>query len=130
MYVNYYKLRAYFIPFDESGQGGAHRFKTGTHFSDVFRLYRFDRKLRILVNDMLERLELAGKTRWAFELSQAKGGQAHEDARNFRDPALHQRSFDSLIEQYRKSKEQFAEHHRRKYPALYLPRQCGSAWSC
>jgi abortive infection bacteriophage resistance protein len=120
-YVNYYKLRAYFIPFDEGGRSGDHKFKAGTNFQDVFRLYRFDRKLRILVNDMLERFELAVRTRWAFELSQAKGGQAHEDVANFSRPDLHRRSLENLKEQYEKSKEQFAEHHKKTYPSLFTP---------
>lgn len=120
-YVNYYKLRAYFIPFDVKGPEGAHHFKAGTRFQDIFSLYRFDRKLRILVNDMLERFELALRTRWAFELSQAKGGQAHEDPANFTNPDLHQKSLANLRDQYQRSKEQFADHHKRTYPTLYTP---------
>lgn len=120
-FVNYYKLRAYFIPFDLASSKGGHSFKSGTKFDDIFSLYRFDRKLRILVNDMLERFELAVRTRWAFELSQIKGGDAHEDVRNFRDPAIHQRSLGNLKDNYQRSKEQFAEHHKRHYPKMMTP---------
>ena len=120
-FVNYYKLRAYFIPYDQAGPGGPRQFKSGTTFDDIFSLYRFDRKLRILVNDMLERLELAVRTRWAFELSQLKGGQAHEDPANFKRRDIHQRSLDSLKENFLRSKEQFAEHYRLKYPNLMTP---------
>lgn len=120
-FVNYYKLRAYFIPFEDFGAAGEHRFKEGTSFDDIFSLYRFDRKLRILVNDMLERFELSVRTRWAFELSQASGAFGHEDPANFTDPVRHQLSMDSLEEQYRKSKEQFADHHRTSYPNLRTP---------
>ena len=53
------------------------------------RMYRFDRKLRILVNDMLERFELSVRTRWAFEVSQASGPLVHEVPAHFTDPVRH-----------------------------------------
>ena len=120
-FVNYYKLRAYFIPFEDQSVDGKHTFKKGTSFEDIFRLYRFDRKLRILVNDMLERFELAVRTRWAFELSQVAGPYAHEDSENFTDQIRHGEFLDDLVAKYRSSKEQFAEHHRSSYPKLRTP---------
>ena len=120
-FVNYYKLRAYFIPFEVNADEDGHSFKPGTNFRDIFSLYRFDRKLRILVNDMLERFELAVRTRWAFEMSQAGGPYVHENSANFTDSGQHQLSLDNLVETYKKSKEQFAEHHQDRYPKLLSP---------
>ena len=39
--------------------GTDHRFRKGTQFDDVLQLYVFDRSLRLLVMDALERVEVA-----------------------------------------------------------------------
>jgi len=55
--IGYYRLSPYMIPFQI--QGGDHRFKPGTAFDSVLRHYVFDRQLRLLVTDALERFEVA-----------------------------------------------------------------------
>lgn len=55
MTIGYYRLSAYFLPFQEE----KNKFKTGTTFSDILDLYIFDRKLRVHVMDALERIEVA-----------------------------------------------------------------------
>lgn len=55
--IGYYRLSAYCIPFY---QPEAHeQFKPGVDFNDVLALYIFDRQLRLLVMDALERIEVA-----------------------------------------------------------------------
>lgn len=53
--IGYYRLSAYFLPFQEE----KNKFKAGTTFSDILDLYIFDRKLRLHVMDALERIEVA-----------------------------------------------------------------------
>lgn len=124
-YVNYYKLRAYFIPFDlkTHNQSPDHKFP-GTKFSDVFQLYRFDRKLRLIVCDMMERFEVAVRTQWALEISQETGDpQAHEDAGNFR-PAFNHSKFMSMLQleyDQNRATEDFVVHHKAAYPNLLTP---------
>jgi len=55
--VSYYRLSAYFLPF-KNGES----FRPGTEFNDVAGLYIFDRKLRLLVLDAIERIEVALRT--------------------------------------------------------------------
>lgn len=47
--LNYYRLGAYWLPFEADHAG--HRFRPGTRFSEVLNLYVFDRELRLLVLD-------------------------------------------------------------------------------
>lgn len=51
-HINYYRLGAYWLPFEQDHQN--HIFKSGTCFDDVLNLYIFDRKLRLLVLDAIE----------------------------------------------------------------------------
>jgi abortive infection bacteriophage resistance protein len=55
--IGYYRLSPYMIPFQL--EGGGHQFRAGTEFDSVLRLYIFDRQLRLLVMDALERFEVA-----------------------------------------------------------------------
>ena len=56
-HIGYYRLSPYTIPFQQ-GQPD-HLFREGTAFDDVLDLYIFDRALRLLVMDALERVEVA-----------------------------------------------------------------------
>lgn len=57
--VGYYRLSGYWYPRrDQSSQGG-NTFQPGTDFANVADLYEFDRKLRTLIHDALERVEIA-----------------------------------------------------------------------
>jgi len=56
--IGYYRLSAYFRPFFVPGQQ-TKRFLPGTTFDDILQLYVFDRELRLLVLDALERIEIS-----------------------------------------------------------------------
>ncbi|MFO7606289.1 MAG: Abi family protein [Desulfurivibrionaceae bacterium] len=74
-HLNYYRLAAYWLPFEEDHP--SHRFKPGTQFDIVLEHYIFDRELRLLVMDAIERLEVSLRTRWAYCLSHTYGPHAH-----------------------------------------------------
>lgn len=57
--LGYFRLSPYTIPFQQPPRTSEHRFKPGTEFDDVLDLYVFDRALRLLVMDALERVEVA-----------------------------------------------------------------------
>lgn len=56
-HIGYFRLSPYTIPFQQ-GQPD-HAFRNGAAFDDVLDLYVFDRTLRLLVMDALERVEVA-----------------------------------------------------------------------
>lgn len=70
--VSYYRLSGYWYSFrrdDEAQQGRKlNEFMPGTSFDDVWERYRFDRKLRFLFLDAIDRIEIAFtyKTRTLF----------------------------------------------------------------
>lgn len=55
-FIGYFRLSGYSKFFR---QDGTSEFKSGITFSDIFELYKFDRKLRILVMDVHKRIEIA-----------------------------------------------------------------------
>ncbi|GAA4703457.1 hypothetical protein GCM10025781_22750 [Kocuria gwangalliensis] len=56
-HLGYYRLSPYTIPFQQGGSD--YLLHNGTSFNDVLDLYVFDRALRLLVMDALERVEVA-----------------------------------------------------------------------
>ncbi|WIM72120.1 Abi family protein [Corynebacterium suedekumii] len=62
--VGYYRLSGYWYPFRQSSQVNGEtvvldNFISGTTLSAISELYEFDRRLRLLVLDAIERVEVA-----------------------------------------------------------------------
>jgi abortive infection bacteriophage resistance protein len=53
--ISYYRLSAYFLPY----QAIKSKFNSGINFDLILDTYKFDRKLRLLVFDCIERIEVA-----------------------------------------------------------------------
>ncbi len=69
--LNYYRLRAYWVPL-EVGKD-THQFREGTTFDQVVHLYTFDRELRLLVLGAIERVEVSVRAIWAYNLAHEYG---------------------------------------------------------
>ena len=77
--VNYYRLSGYLYPFRNLP---GEQFATGTHLNTVWRRYVFDRRLRLIVLDAVERIEIAVRTRLVYHFVHAHGPFGHLDDRN------------------------------------------------
>lgn len=73
-FISYYRLSAYTIPFQTPSSTQPHQFKPNTTFDDILNLYIFDRELRLLVMDAIERIEVAIRTQICNVLSLQKDG--------------------------------------------------------
>lgn len=139
--LGYYRLSGYWYPLRaidtvaSSAQGKAVRldsFMPGSRFEDVVRLYVFDKKLRLLALDALERIEMAVRVDLAYLLGQ-RDPRAHEKPAclhgNFTKKMIvsgsdagktqHQvwlSKYHSML--YRARKEPFVAHHQQQYGAL------------
>lgn len=113
-HLNYYRLGAYWIPFEQNHAN--HTFKPGASFSEVLNLYVFDRELRLLVMDAIERIEVSIRTGWAYHLSHRYGTHAHLDAGLFKKQWRHKGNVDNLKKDVRRScHETFIKHLCDKY---------------
>ena len=82
-HLNYYRLSGYWLPFEANHN--PHTFTPGTNFNQVIDLYVFDRELRLLIMDAVERVEVSVRTPWAYHLSQKYGPHAHLNSYLFSD---------------------------------------------
>ena len=97
--VGYYRLSAYWLPYEEPpqlGQTRSKRFRAGTRLEDVIDVYIFDRKLRLLVTEAIERIEIAVRSRWTNRLTLAHGAHAYMDTTLFQSGWTHARMIAAL----------------------------------
>lgn len=130
--IGYYRLSAYWYPFRDfcelpgPGQRSVRcdRFVAGTTFEKAFDFYLFDKELRLIISDALERIEI-GMRAYLVEVLGARGPHAHRDARSY-NSALTTAEVDGgetpldkflrgLDESFVKSKEEFSKHFCRTY---------------
>ncbi len=122
--IGYYRLSAYCLPFEHAAAAGLprdHQFKPGTRFDDMLALYVFDRKLRLVVMEAIERVEVAVRTGWAHELAIRHGPHAQMNPSLFKNPWDHARDLARIATDMQGSAETFVEHYRRTYTEPYLP---------
>ena len=115
-FINYYRLAAYWLPFE--ADHSTHTFRPGTTFDLVLDHYVFDRNLRVLLIDAIERVEVAVRTQFAFQLAHAYGPHALLDPELFNatGPRWSYRGNRQTLEQeVRDSRETFVQHLRETY---------------
>lgn len=130
--IGYYRLSGYWYPYRDSSTDPAtgipvvrDQFKAGTHFSEIVDLYVFDKMLRLLMLDVIERIEIALRVQITLQLGQY-GSCAHLDPNHLHgnfsrrpDPKTgqirHREWMRRVEEAFDQSKEDFAKHFRTKY---------------
>ena len=75
--ISYERFKAYLIPF--KCKGSSRQLKPETTFNNVCELYEFDRELRLLVMDAVERVEVAVRTQLTYHIAHKYGMFAHEN---------------------------------------------------
>jgi len=120
-HINYYRVRAYWMPFEEKAVEHEHHFKAGATFDDALTLYIFDRKFRLLVMEAIERVEISFRTRFAHELALKYGSHAYLDSPLFRRIDTYQQHIESLQAEISRSQETFIEHYRTTYNDPLMP---------
>lgn len=122
--IGYYRLSAYWLPFEDApspGQTRSRRFGGGTTWDDIIELYAFDRRLRLLIMEAIERFEVAVRSSWTNALTLAHGSHAYLDHRNFKDGVVHAKTIAQIASSASQSKEPFIQHYKKKYTTPTLP---------
>ena len=84
--VNLYRFHGYLEPFvDQTVQGNHHPFLPNTLFSTVVDRYDFDARLRTLLLEAFNCIEVSIRTQWTYHLAYTEGGGefAHLDPNLF-----------------------------------------------
>lgn len=113
-FISYYRLRAYTYPFQDNNDPN-HPFRNGCTFDEVLELYIFDRELRILVLDAIERIEIALRTQIIHHFAMDHGSHWHEDPALFTNRSLFNRDRQKLRTELGRSSEVFIKHYYNKY---------------
>lgn len=123
-YVSYYRLSAYMLPY-KLPQSNSDIFKEGTKWDDIRNLYKFDRKLRLLVFDAIERIEIALRAQIIYQLSHKYGSHWQNNSSLFKTTSNHKTGKiysvyndiqTHITEQLNANRKvQFIEHYLQKY---------------
>ena len=112
--ISYYRLRAYTYPFQDN-QNPDHPFNTVISFEDIIELYVFDRKLRLLLFDALEKVEISFRTNIIYQYAISEGSHWHLKPELYRDTIRFVNHIDSLQKEIDRSNETFIDHYNNKY---------------
>ena len=120
--VNYYRLSGYWYTFRNPDD----MFKPGTTFDLVWTTYVFDRHLRLIVMDAIERIEIAVRSLLAYHHAHKHGAFAYAlDPASLPklSPDEYHAFLDRVAEETERSQEAFVEHFQSKYGDShgYLP---------
>ncbi|WP_298764085.1 Abi family protein [uncultured Polaribacter sp.] len=63
--ISYYRLSAYFLPYQQTKD----TFNAGVNFNQIVQTYMFDKDLRLLVFDCIERLEITIRTQFIYTMA-------------------------------------------------------------
>jgi abortive infection bacteriophage resistance protein len=117
--INYYRLSAYTLPFQV--QNPDHHFIENTKFEDILDLYVFDRELRLLVMDAVERIEIAIRSHLNNYMSLTYGPHWYLDESHFIHTFAHKELLAGIEKYCQKKKEVFVKHYMEKYCEPRLP---------
>lgn len=120
-YIGYYRLSAYMYPLLQIPKE-LHQYKPNTYFSQVMMLYRFDKKLRLLAFNEIEKIEVAVRSaivNTGCEMTNDPFWMT--DSRNFIDTRKFQHTMDLIDNELRRSREDFIVHFKQTYSDPYPP---------
>lgn len=120
-HIGYYRLSAYMYPLLSTPKD-RHIYKTGSTFRRVMMLYRFDKKLRLLMFNEIEKIEVAIRSAVVNIASDMTGNPFWmTDATNFIDQGKFAKTMSLIDAELRRSREDFIVHFKETYSEPYPP---------
>lgn len=121
--VSYYRLQGYWHPFRLPGQDAV---RPGTTFAKIWDLYTFDRELRLLVMDPIERVEVYVRSQLAMLHGLRFGPMAYAvqptSMPELRDRQRFMETIKKDADEAARAGHPFVEHYRQKYTSeAHLP---------
>lgn len=120
-FIGYYRLSAYMYPLLQMPKA-QHRYKPNMSFSHVMMLYRFDKKLRLLLFNEIEKIEVAVRStivNTGCELLCDSFWMTNGDF--FIDKNKFNHTLELIDSEMHKSREDFIVHFRQTYSNTYPP---------
>jgi abortive infection bacteriophage resistance protein len=111
--VSYYRLAGYWWPMQADKTN--HTFKPDSTFDDVISLYNFDSELRILLFDVIEKIEISLRTKLIYHLSHEFDAWWFQNTTIFQNTTALIQTLASMQEEVERSKDIFIKEHYKKY---------------
>jgi len=128
--ISYYRLKGYW--WDMQQDFTLHTLQPNTYFEDIVARYNFDRKLRLILFDAIERIEIALRTKMIYHLSIGHGSLWYLNPALFENTpfkvngnpvlvngvpkTIHQNTIEELQREFNRSQEIFIKDHHNRYP--------------
>lgn len=119
-FVGYYRFSGYWYPYRAKQPNGprSSSFQPGVTFDQFVALYTFDRRLKLLVQDAVERIEIAMRVKFGRTLGR-RGPFAHQDPtqldQRFASSSRYADWQARLAKERSRSREDFVLHFRTSY---------------
>lgn len=112
--ISYYRLKGYW--WDMQSNETTHDFQPNCHFEVVIDRYNFDRHLRLILFDAIERIEIALRTQMIHHLSLDHGPLWYQESSLFPNTVLHSNNLTHLMREFSYSQEIFIIDHKNRNP--------------
>lgn len=100
---------------------GLHNFNNGTTFELILDHYFFDSKLRQLLSQVIEQIEVSIKAQITKHFSSAYGPHWYTDSTYFQDKTFHTELLEKVADNCNASSERFIKHYLARYDDPSLP---------
>jgi abortive infection bacteriophage resistance protein len=111
--ISYYRLGEYWYVMQDDKEN--HTFKPNSVFEDVIALYNFDRELRFLLFDVIERIEISLRTKMIYHLSHEVSPWWFQNFDLFDDSKALVKTLSGLEQELERTKEPTITKHKKKH---------------
>ncbi len=112
--ISYYRLRAYTYSFQDNTDP-SHPFISEISFDEIISLYVFDRRFRLLILGVLEKIEISMRTQVIYHWAMKHDSHWHLKSDLFRNAGQFAHDSARLNQEVGRSTEAFIEHYKTKY---------------
>lgn len=117
--VGYFRLTGYM--FHLQSADGNHRFLEGANFDDIIGLYQFDKKLRGIISEYLERIEICLRAKLTDKYSISHGFFWYSNSGLYDDETIFNKINEEIKESFNDPKEQFLRKFKLRYTEESIP---------
>lgn len=111
--ISYYRLGEYWYVMQENKE--THIFKPNSKIEDVIALYNFDAELRILLFEVIEKIEISLRTKLIYHLSLEHDPWWFQNFELFIDSQALVKTLSSLESELSRTKDTFIKNHYKKH---------------
>lgn len=116
--IGFYRLKGYMPPFFSNANK---QFFPDTDISKILDLYFFDKKLRAILMNSIEFIEVATRTRICNTMAEIYGSHWYLDSNHFDNQGLYANMIQYISEYVQHAYEPFIQNYLRKYTSPSLP---------